>query len=100
MRRLLNVVYVSQPDVYLALKGNNLNLIKDGESIGRVPLHNLEGICTFGYQGASPALMHKCMEENIGISFFFANWSVTWSCNRNDKWQCNLEENSIPKIRK
>jgi len=70
MRRLLNVVYVSQPDVYLALKGNNLNLIKDGESIGRVPLHNLEGICTFGYQGASPALMHKCMEENIGISFF------------------------------
>lgn len=70
MRRLLNVVYVSQPDVYLALKGHNLNVLQDGESLGRVPLHNLEGICTFGYQGASPALMQWCMEENIGISFF------------------------------
>lgn len=70
MKRLLNVVYVSQPDVYLSLKGHNLNLLQDGESIGRVPLHNLEGICTFGYQGASPALMQWCMEENVSISFF------------------------------
>lgn len=70
MKRLLNVVYVSQPDVYLALKGHNLNVLQDGESLGRIPLHNLEGICTFGYQGASPALMHWCMEQNISISFF------------------------------
>src|SRR5699024_12665881 len=70
MRRLLNVVYVSQPDVYLALKGHNLNVLQDGESLGRIPLHNLEGICTFGYQGASPALMQWCMEQNISISFF------------------------------
>lgn len=70
MRRLLNVVYVSEPDVYLSLKGHNLNLLKDGESIGRIPLHNLEGICTFGYQGTSPALMQWCMENNISISYF------------------------------
>lgn len=70
MKQLLNVVYVSQPDMYLALKGHNLNLIQDGESIARVPLHNLEGICTFGHQGASPALMQACMEQNISISFF------------------------------
>src|SRR5690625_3514576 len=70
MKRLLNIVYVSQPDVYLALKGGNLNLLKDGESLGRVPLHNIEGICTFGRQGVSPALMATCMERNISITFF------------------------------
>lgn len=70
MKRLLNVVYVSQSDMYLALKGHNLNLLQDGESIARVPLHNLEGICTFGHQGASPALMAYCMENNISLTFF------------------------------
>ncbi|WP_062197055.1 type I-C CRISPR-associated endonuclease Cas1c [Massilibacterium senegalense] len=70
MKRLLNVVYISQPDMYLSLKGQNLNLLKDGESIARVPLHNLEGICTFGYQGASPALMAACMNQNISMTFF------------------------------
>lgn len=70
MKRLLNVVYVSQPDCYLALKGHNLNIMQEGNSLGRVPLHNLEGICTFGHQGASPALMAYCMENNINLTFF------------------------------
>lgn len=70
MKRLLNVIYVNQPDIYLSLKGGNINLLKEGESIARVPLHNLEGICTFGRQGVSPALMGACMEKNISITFF------------------------------
>lgn len=70
MKQLLNTVYVSQPDIYLALKGKNLNLLKDNESIARVPLHNIQAICTFGHQGASPALMAACMEQNISLSFF------------------------------
>lgn len=70
MKKLLNTVYVSQPDIYLSLKGHNLNLIRENQSIGKVPLHNLEAICTFGHQGVSPALMHWCMENNVSISFF------------------------------
>lgn len=70
MKRLLNVLYVSQPDIYLGIKGGNVNLLRDGETIARVPLINLEGICTFGRQGASPALMASCMEKNISITFF------------------------------
>lgn len=35
----------------------------------RVPLHNLEGIVGFGYTGASPALMGKCAENNISLTF-------------------------------
>lgn len=56
--------------MYLALKGKNLNLLNDKESVARIPLHNIEAICTFGHQGASPALMSTCMEENINLSFF------------------------------
>jgi|SRR5690625_217110 len=70
MKRLLNVLYVSQPDIYLSLKGGNVNLLKSNESLARIPLHNLEGICTFGHQGVSPGLMGECMERNISITFF------------------------------
>ena len=35
----------------------------------RMPLHNLEGIVTFGYTGASPALMGKCAKSGIALSF-------------------------------
>lgn len=70
MKRLLNVMYVSQPDIYLGLKGGNVNLLREGETVARVPLINLEGICTFGRQGASPALMASCMEKNISMTFF------------------------------
>lgn len=70
MKKLLNTVYVSQPDVYLALKGKNLNLLKERESLARIPLHNIQAICTFGHQGASPALMAECMNQNISLTFF------------------------------
>lgn len=68
MKRLLNIMYVTQPDIYLGLKGENIHLLKDGETVARVPLINLEGICTFGRQGVSPALMASCMEKNISIN--------------------------------
>lgn len=69
MKKLLTTLYITMPDAYLALKGENISIIKDDESIGRVPLHNLEGICTFGRQGASPALMAACIERDIAITF-------------------------------
>ncbi|WP_368653959.1 type I-C CRISPR-associated endonuclease Cas1c [Ornithinibacillus sp. 4-3] len=70
MKKLLNVLYVTIPNSYLALKGENINVLQEGNSIGRVPLHNLEGICAFGYQGVSPALMEKCVNDGIGLVFF------------------------------
>lgn len=70
MKQLLNTVYVSDPNMYLALKGKNLHLLKANESIARIPLHNLEAVCTFGHQGASPALMGECMNQSISLTFF------------------------------
>lgn len=69
MRKLLNTLFVTQSDVYLSLDGDNIVLIKEKERLGRIPLHNLESIITFGYTGASPALMGYCAERNISIVF-------------------------------
>jgi CRISPR-associated protein Cas1 len=60
---------VTLPDVYLSLEGENIVIKRDDEVLKRVPLHNLEGITTFGRQGASPALMRKCAEAGIALNF-------------------------------
>ncbi|QHT63224.1 type I-C CRISPR-associated endonuclease Cas1 [Paenibacillus lycopersici] len=73
MKKLLNTLFITQSDVYLSLDGDNIVLLKDEEKLGRLPLHNLESIISFGYTGASPALMGYCAERNISISFYTAN---------------------------
>lgn len=69
MKKLLNTLFITQPDVYLSLDGDNIVLLKDKNKLGRLPLHNLESIVTFGYKGSSPKLMGYCIEQNISIVF-------------------------------
>ncbi|MGM2730950.1 type I-C CRISPR-associated endonuclease Cas1c [Bacillus cereus group sp. Bce005] len=69
MKKLLNTLFITQPDIYLSLDGDNIVLLKEKEKIGRLPLHNLESIVSFGYTGTSPALMGYCAEKNISLVF-------------------------------
>lgn len=73
MRKLLNTLYVTSPDTYLSLDGENIVIIKEEKEISRIPLHNLESIIAFGYTGASPALMGACAKRNIALSFMKQN---------------------------
>lgn len=73
MKHLLNTLYVTSANRYLSLDGENVVIYEKEEEIGRVPLHNLEAIITFGYTGASPALMGACAQRNIALSFMTAN---------------------------
>ena len=73
MRKLLNVLYVTIPDVYLSLDGENVVVLQNDEKLLRVPLHNLEGIVTFGYTGVSPALMGACAKRGVALSFCTAS---------------------------
>lgn len=70
MKKLLNTLFINQSDVYLSLDGDNIVLLKEQEKLGRLPLHNLESVISFGYTGASPALMGYCAERNISLIFF------------------------------
>lgn len=69
MRILGNTLYVTTPDAYLALDGENVVIQKGGEELRRIPLHNLDGIAAFGYTGASPALMGACAEHGVALTF-------------------------------
>ena len=69
MKKLGNVLYVTTPEAYLSLDGENLLLKKDENTSMRLPLHNLENIVCFNYPGVSPALMRSCMEKDIGLCF-------------------------------
>lgn len=69
MRRLLNTLYVTIPDAYLACDGENVLVKVNDEIKFRVPIHNLEGIVCFGFAGASPGLMHLCCERGVALSF-------------------------------
>lgn len=73
MKKLLNTLYVTRENAYLALDGENVVVFEGETVIGRVPLHTLESIVTFGYVGASPALMGKCAAMNKQIVFMRAN---------------------------
>ena len=73
MRKFLNTLYITTPDVYLSLDGENVVVRKDDKETGRVPLHNIEAILCFNYTGASPALMNSCAKNGIELSFFKPN---------------------------
>ncbi len=69
MKKLLNTLYITTPERWLSLDGENVVISESGSEIGRLPLHDLDGIISFGSVGATPALMGKCSENNIGLHF-------------------------------
>ena len=69
MKRLGNVLYIITPEAFLTLDGENVVIKKDENTSTRLPLHNLDHIVCFTWQGVSPALMGACAERNIGLCF-------------------------------
>ncbi len=69
MKQLLNTLFVTSEDIYLSLDGENIVANRSGEEVARYPLHTLQGIVSFSYSGASPALMGACVQRQIGLSF-------------------------------
>ncbi|MDP1510883.1 type I-C CRISPR-associated endonuclease Cas1c [Paenibacillus sp. CMAA1739] len=69
MKKLLNTLFVTMPDTYLSLDGENIVVNQEESILARYPLHNLEAVCTFGYAGVSPGLMGACATRNIDLTF-------------------------------
>lgn len=69
MKHLLNVLYITTPETYLSLDGENIVIQKGEHTSTRLPLHNIENIVCFNWHGVSPALMGACAEKNIGLAF-------------------------------
>ena len=73
MKKLLNTLYITSPDKYLALDGENVVVLYENKEAVRFPLHGLEAIVTSGYTGASPALMGACAKRDISLCFMTQN---------------------------
>lgn len=70
MRTHLNTLYVTRDHVRLRKDGAAVAVRLEGETVLRVPLHNLEGIVCFGWTTqVTPALMAAAVEAGLTISF-------------------------------
>lgn len=69
MRHLQNTLYITLPDVYLSVSGENIVVKQDDSILVRYPFHNIEDIVLFSYLGMSPKLIEKCMDYGIGICY-------------------------------
>lgn len=73
MRKLLNTLFVTSEDSYLALENENVLVLGEEEHRGQFPLILLEEIVSFSRRGASPALMGECAKRGIQLSFMTPN---------------------------
>lgn len=69
MRKLLNTLYVTTPESYIGADGQNIVISLRQKEVFRIPAINIEAIVTFGYMGASPALMKLCTDNGIALTF-------------------------------
>lgn len=73
MRKLLNTLYVTSEDLFLSCSNDNVVVNRGSEVTARFPLLSLEGIVTFSYAGATPALMGECAKRGIQLTFMTPN---------------------------
>lgn len=69
MKQHLNTLFVTTQGAYLRKEGEAVVVSVERETKLRVPLHNLGGIVCFGRVGASPALLGKCADAGVAVSF-------------------------------
>jgi CRISP-associated protein Cas1 len=66
----LNTLFVTRENAYLTKDGAAVEVRHEGQSLLRIPLHNLEGIVALGWDiGASAQLMAACAEAGVSLSF-------------------------------
>lgn len=69
MRKLLNTLFITNPEAYLAKDGENIVVRLEEKEVFRTPVHYLEGVVMFSHLGASPAVLGMCLERGISISY-------------------------------
>ncbi len=70
MRKLLNTLFITSENAFLSLEGETVCVEIDRRRAGQFPMHTLESIQCFSYNGATPALMGACAQKGIELSFY------------------------------
>lgn len=69
MKKHGNTLYVTTQGCYLSKHGETVDVLVEGTSKLKVPLHTLDGIVCFGQVSVSPFLMGACAERDVALSF-------------------------------
>ena len=67
MKRMLNTLYVTNPDTLLRKENDAIAAYVDGNKVMSVPFHLLEGIVLFGHVGCTTSLLSACAARNVGV---------------------------------
>jgi len=70
MKKLLNTLYITSEDVYLSLDGECVVANYPDGSKKMIPLHTIERIISFSNKNATTALIGKCVNDGITLSFY------------------------------
>lgn len=68
MRKLLNTLFVTSEGAFLTLDGETACVEIQRKKVGQFPLHTLESIICFSYNGATPAFMGACADRGINLT--------------------------------
>ncbi len=70
MRKLLNTLFITTENAFLSLDGETVCVEINRKKVGQFPLHTLESIVCFTYNGATPAFMGACAKKGINLAFY------------------------------
>ena len=70
MRKLLNTLFITTENAFLSLDGETVCVEINKQKVGQFPLHTLESIVCFTYNGATPVFMGACAKRGIHLAFF------------------------------
>ncbi|WP_442955372.1 CRISPR-associated endonuclease Cas1 [Parablautia sp. Marseille-Q6255] len=95
MKKLLNTLYVTSESSYLALDGENIVVLEGTAEAGRLPLHNLEGIVSFGYRGDKPCTDGGvCRAQHLFVLYNAAG-KIFSESKRKDKGKCRIKTAAV-----
>ena len=90
MKPLLNTLFVTTQESYLAKDGECVAVYQGDELKGKVPVHTLGGLVLFGQVSCSPFLLGHCAERGVTVSWL----------TRNGRFLASMSDGEQPEISK
>ena len=91
MKKLLNTLYVTSENSYLGLDGENVVVYEEKEEIGRLPLHNLEGIVSL----SKPCLDGRMCGKECFPMFSLSSREISGEGDRKGKRKCDPQTETV-----
>lgn len=73
MKKLLNTLFITTQESYLACEGENILVRHENQTRARFPIHTLQGVVCFGHVNASPYAMRLCAKNSVALTFLTEN---------------------------